>query len=300
MPAAPLPSAPAPGPDERSASLTGSCECRRSDSLLWRDGLPRLSMVLIDRQKTVHNRHDHLELELGVVNNGDKPIAEVSLVVRFYEKDPPPSDKRVHTFDRPVYFEGPFAPGQAIKWHVEARGNDFEVEGLPAGTLDPTGADSAPTTLLAELLRANHRPVRLHGAMMLAYLGDPRAREGALGLREALREDEAPYLDRLTWALAPVRTCAVSVSEGAGPRTVRACVWNGGSEPQQQLTLRVRGLDRPFRHTTPVEAPPLVLAETTWALSGVLPPRTGATVTVSFDPTNPDGIVPQAFEAHAE
>lgn len=300
----PAASAPAPTPVPSTgdtALLAGTCTCRRSDSLLWRDGLPKVSMVLIERRQTVHHGHDHLDLELGVVNNSDAPIPEVSLVVHFYEKDPAPSTKRVHTFDRPVYFEGPFAAGQAIKWHVEARGNDFEVEGLPAGTLDPSGSDTAPTTLLAELLRANHRPVRLHGAMMLAYVGDPRAREGALGLREALREDEAPYLDRLTWALHPVRTCDVQVQEtGSSSRTVRACIWNGTPEPQKGLSLRVRALDRPFRHTTPVEAPPLVIAEKTWTLSGELAPSQGGIATVLFDPSNADGVTPAAFEAHAE
>lgn len=294
------PAAPAPAANADSTLLAGTCTCRRSDSLLWRDGLPRVSMVLIERHLTVHHGHDHLDLELGIVNNSDAPLPEVSLVVHFYEKDPPPSTKRVHTFDRPVYFEGPFAAGQAIKWHVEARGNDFDVEGLPSGTLDPSGSDTAPTTLLAELLRANHRPVRLHGAMMLAYVGDARAREGALGLREALREDEAPYLDRLTWALHPIRTCDVQVQQAGISRTIRACVWNGTAEPQKGLSLRVRALDRPFLHTTPIEAPPLVIAEKAWTLSGDLAPNQGSIATVLFDPSNADGITPAAFEAHAE
>jgi hypothetical protein len=287
-------------PTSGAAVLAGPCRCQRADSLLWRDGLPRLSTVLIDRRQKEHNGHLHLELELGVVNNWDKPFPEVSLLVQFYERDPPPSRKRTETFNRPLYFEGPLMPGQAIMWHVEARGNDFEVMIPPTPMLDPLGADAAATNLVADLLKAIHRPIRLHGAMMLAYLGDPRAKEGALGLREALREEEAPYIDRLLWTLGDVRTCAVAVSESGNVRTVHACVFNGTKESRTGLGLRLRALDRPFHYDTPVEAPPLVVAERTFKLTGQLPPGGGAAVTIAFDTTNPDAVVPQAFEAYAD
>jgi hypothetical protein len=293
------PSAP-PKTPEGTIALTGTCTCHRADSLLWRDGLPHMSTVLIDKKTKEHNGHVHLELELGVVNNWDQAIPEVSLVVQFYDRDPPPSSRRVPTFDRPLYFEGPLEPGQAIKWHVEARGTEFEVNGKPEPMLDPGGADAAATNLLVDLLKANHRPIRLHGAMMLAYLGDPRAKDGALALREALREDEAPYIDRLMWTLGEIRTCSVEVSEGANPHQLNACVFNGSAEPREKLALRVRALDRPFRHDTPVEAPPLVIAERLYKLSGALPPNQGSMVTVSFDTTNPDGVAPKAFEAFAD
>jgi hypothetical protein len=301
VPAAVPSAAPAPsGPTEGAVALSGSCTCQRSDSLLWRDGLPRLSTVLIDRHQKEHNGHLHLELELGVVNNWDQAFPEVSLLVQFYERDPPPSTKRTPTFNRPLYFEGPLAPGQAIMWHVDARGNDFEVIVPPTPMLDVLGADASATNLLADLLKAIHRPIRLHGAMMLAYLGDPRAKEGALGLREALREEEAPYIDRLLWTLGEVRTCSVAVSESGNVRTVHACVFNTTKAPRKALGLRLRALDRPFHYDTPVEAPPLVVAEHTWKLTGELSPGAGATVTIAFDTTNPDAVVPQAFEAYAE
>jgi hypothetical protein len=291
---------PAP-PSGTQIALTGAaCTCQRADSLLWRDGLPRMSTVLIDRRQHEHNGHIHLDLELGVVNNWSQVIPDVSLVVQFYERDPPPSTKRVPTFDRPLYFEGPLEPGQAIKWHVEARGNDFEVVAPPQEMLDPSGSDAAPTNLLVDLLKAIHRPIRLHGAMMLAYLGDSRARDGALSLREALREDEAPYIDRLLWTLGGVRTCNVDAAESAGPRTVSACVYNSGNAPRSKLALKVRALDRPFRHDTPVEAPPLVVAEHAYELAGDLAPNHGAMISVSFDTANPDGIVPKAFEVVAD
>ena len=41
-------------------------------------------------------------------------------------------------------------------------------------------------------------------------------------MREALREEEAPYIDRLMWTQSDVRTCQVTVAPGAGQRSVRA------------------------------------------------------------------------------
>lgn len=296
-PVAPTP-ATAPAAPSGVAPLAGACSCPRAESVLWRDGIPRMSTVLIERRAHQHHGHDHLDLELGVVNNSNQPIAEVSLLVQFYERDPAPSTKRTPTFDRPLYFEGPFLPGQAIKWHVEARGNDFDVIGAPQEMLDPAGADAAPANLLAELLKANHRPIRLHGAMMLSWLGDPRAKDGALSMREALREDEAPYIDRLTWTFGEIRTCQVEAGEGASARTVRVCVFNTAGEPRKNLALRMRALDRSFTHRTPVEAPPLVLAEHTYKLAGELGPKQGSFASLVFETSNPDGIPPKVFEAY--
>lgn len=296
--ARPAPTIPA---NAETVTLSGGCTCKRSDSLLWQSGLPRLSTVLIDRHSKPHGAHPHLELEIGVVNNWNQSLPEVSLLVQFFERDPPPSSKREPTHARPLYFEGPLSPGQAIKWHVEARGNDFEVSGAASPMLDETGADAASTTVIvSELLKAIHRPIRLHGAMLLAYLGDPRAKEGALGLREALREEEAPYIDRLLWTQSEVRTCSVTVAPGASPRTVRACVFNAGAEPREHLALKVRALDKPFRYDTPVEPPPLVVAEHVWKLEGQLGPGQGALAQVLLTTENPDGIAPEAFEAYAD
>jgi hypothetical protein len=136
--------------------------------------------------------------------------------------------------------------------------------------------------------------------MLLAYLNDPRAKDGAVGLREALREEEAPYIDRLMWTQGDVRTCAVAVSEAGNPRTVHACVYNTTKEPRTGLAIRMRALDRVFRYDTPVEAPPLVVAEHTWKLEGQLAPGSGATVTLAFDTSNPDGVQAKAFEAFAD
>jgi hypothetical protein len=291
------PAAAAPPAPSDTIVLSGGCRCDRADSLLWRQGIPRVSIVLIERKQREHKGHPRLDLEVGVVNNWQQSLPEVSLFVQFYEKDPPPSKKKTPSAERPLYFEGPLAPGQAIKWHVEGRGDDFEITGPKEPMLDPTGADAAPTNLLADLLKAIHRPIRLHGAMMLAYVGDPRAKEGALGMREALREEEAPYIDRLTWTFGDVRSCSVEAEGQGATKTARTCVFNTAREPRQDLGLRFRALDRTFRHDTPVEAPPLVVAEHTYKLSGQLAPNQGSFATFAFDTSNPDGLVPEAYEA---
>lgn len=292
---------PAPPPATGTqATLSGSCTCARADSVLWRRPIPRLSTLLIERRERPHKDHVHLELELAAVNNGDENVDELTLHVQFFERDPPPSKKRYPTKNRPLYFEGPLLPGQAIKWHVDARGTEFEVENPIHDTLAPSGEDAAPTNRLAMLLEANHRPVRLHGAMMLAFLSDPRARKAALDLKEALRQDEAPYLDRLVRALGDVRACAID-AKGVGPtRTVSMCVHNTSDQPQTGLGMRVRALDRQFDPKKPVAPPPIVIAEKTIELSGQLAPKTGAKTSVVVDTTNTDRIEPESFEVFVD
>jgi hypothetical protein len=283
-----------------AAAAGAPCTCRRSDSVLWESPIPRLSTLVIERRERRHKDHLDLDLELGVVNNGAEDIGEVKLFVQFYERDPPPSSKLTPTESRHLFFLGPLIPGQAIKWHLEAEGTEFDVTHDIKGDIDPSGSNAAPTNRLFTLLQANHRPVRLHGAMMLAYLGDPRARQGVLELREALREDESPYLDRLFRALGNVRTCAVKVDNAGTVRSANVCVHNGSADPQSDLAVRWRALDRRFDHRSPVAPPPLVIAEATYKIAGALAPGAGATVAASFDTSNPDNVVPAAFEAFAD
>jgi hypothetical protein len=279
---------------------------------LWRNALPRLSPVLIEQNVKPHNNHTHLELELGIVNNSDQVLKDITLDLQFYEDKPgakirstgsiseKPSgkDDRNEKKHQALYFEGPLRPGQAIKWHVEGRGTSFEVTTPHHETLDPSGKDAAPAAAFEELLStANHRPIRLHGAMMLAALGhDQRAREGALSLREALREDEAPYIDRLLSATGPVATCQLSASEGGALRRVQTCVHNRAATPAADVTLRVRALDRLFDHRNPVAPPPIVIAEQLQRLSAPLAPGSGQLVTLDLDTSNPDSLNPATFE----
>jgi hypothetical protein len=295
------PSAPAAPPSGDAVRLGEPCRCVRSDSALWAEPIPRLSLlVLAQRARKGHGedenkRKKYLELELGIVNNSKTDVPEVSLLVEFFERDPPPSNKRYSVSTRPLFFEGPLRPAQAIKWSVEAQGVEFEVHNPVPGDVGPFGDDAAPANLFAELLTANHRPVRLHAAMMLSFLGDPRARDAVLELREALREDEAPYLNRLIQAQAPVKVCKLQVEPAR--QAGSACLFNSGVEPKKDLGLRVRALADEVSHGDPVGQPPEVKAESSYHVPGELPPNEGREASFSFDA---HGERVEAFEAFAD
>jgi len=300
----PKPSAPAasaaPAP---STDTAASCRCRRADSLLWQNPIPKLSVLTLaqhvrrGREEEERKDKNYLELTIGIVNNSSDPLRDVSLIVEFFEKDPPPSNKRYSSATRPLFFEGPLLPGQAIKWDVEARGTDFEVHNPLGGDIGTEGDNGAPTNLLADLLHAHNRAVRMHGAMLLSYFGDPRAKDAIMELREALREDEAPYLDRLLQAVSEIRACALKVSEYGESRSASACVFNASKEPRKNLGLRLRALDAAGLSENPSGAPPNVLSEATLPVPGELLPDTGVRVTGDF---NLSGTKPLAFEAFAD
>ena len=295
-PAAPPPAAPA------GATPTGTCRCDRSDSLLWADPLPKLQIVTFSERIRRGRGADesatkqYLELEVAVINNSKDAIDEISLLVLFYERDPPPSTRRTQVSNRSLFYDGTLAPGQAIKWSVEAEGTEAEVVNSVQGTIGPNGEDAAPTQRLIELLSARNRPVRLHGAMLLSFLGDPRAKEGTLSLREALRDDEAPYLTRLIQAQSELRVCELRVDGSSARRRASACVFNAGKVAQKNLGLKIRGLERALDPTRPVAAPPTVLVEAVQPIAGELAPDQGHRLAFDLDvgsenPERYEGIV---------
>jgi hypothetical protein len=290
-----------PPPAGDSVRLGESCRCARSDSALWQRPIPRLSLLTLSQRVRKGRGEDerknkkYLELELGVVNNGRTDVPELSLLVEFFERDPPPSNKRYSVVTRPLFYEGPLRPAQAIKWSVEGQGTEFEVHHPIPGDVGPFGDDAAPSNLFAELLTANHRPVRLHAAMMLTFLGDPRARDAVLELREALREDEAPYLNRLIVAQAPVKVCKLLLEPER--QSGSACLFNASNEPRKDLGLRVRALAAEVSHSAPVGPPPEVRAESTYHVPGELGPNEGKQATFGFDLR---GERSESFEAFAD
>jgi hypothetical protein len=112
-----------------------------------------------------------------------------------------------------------------------------------------------------------------------------------------LREDEAPYLDRLLQAVSEIHACALKVSEYGESRSASACVFNAGKEPRKNLGLRLRALDAAGLSENPAGAPPNVLSEATLPVPGELLPDTGVRVTGDF---NLGGAKPLAFEAFAD
>ncbi len=296
------PAAPAAPPASGdSVTMAESCRCQRADSALWANPLPRLSILMLSqrvrkgRGEDENKRKKYVEAELAVVNNSKTDIPELSLLVEFFERDPPPSNKRYSVSTRPLFYEGPLRPAQAIKWSVEAQGMEIEVHNPIPGNIGEFGDDAAPSNMFAELLTANHRPVRLHAAMMLTFLGDPRAREAVLELREALREDEGPYLNRLLQAQLPVKVCKLQVEpvRQAGS----ACLFNAGAEPRKDLGVRVRALADEVAHETPLSAPPEVRVERSYHVPSELPPNDGRKITFAFDLK---GERSENFEAFAD
>jgi hypothetical protein len=279
--AAPKAARPAAAPGG-AVSPGDPCRCVRGDSLLWADPIPRLSVLFLKQRVrpgrgSPHHesiRKKYLDLDVAVVNNGSVDIDEVTLVVLFYSSDGE-GKRREQVASRPLFFEGPLKPGQAIKWSTDAEGTEVEVQSPALGSLGAEGEALAPSDRFAELLEANNRPVRMHGAKMLAYLADPRAREGILKLREALREDEAPYLDRLLAATNDLRVCRLAVQNEAGSRNVRGCLFNAAAEAKKDLGVKLRGLDAPVVSGTPVGAPPNLLVEQVLGVPGELPTQTG-------------------------
>jgi hypothetical protein len=301
--ATPAKPAEAPARSGPSGAIGGECRCARADSGLWTAPIPKLSVLVLSQHVRMgknpdeNKRKKYLELELAVVNNSNKDIDEVALLVLFFDRDPPPSTKRSQISNRPLFYDGPLVPGQAIKWSVEAEGTEFEIQNPLGGDIGPNGEDGAPTNRLAQLIEARNRPVRLHGAMLLAYFGDPRAREAVLGLREALREDEAPYLTRLIQALGDVRVCRLKVGSGSGEVRGSACVFNASKESKRDMGVKVRGLEHPVAAANPTADPPTVLVETSVRVPGELPPDSGRVLDFAVDL---GGKTAEEFEAYAD
>lgn len=285
----------APPTDPTAPVFGAACRCAHADSVLWGDGFPQLSTLLIEQSVRRHRDHQHLELDLGVINNGRETLREVSLLVEFFEEQ---GSEVKPTKERPLYYEGPLRPGQAVKWHVQARGTRFVVHN-PLKQI--VARDQLATSDdFTKLLNANHRPVRLHGAMMLAFLTDARAKHGALRLREALRESEAPYLDRVLATQGDLITCNWAASDSGRIRDVQACVYNVSPNRVQQPALEVRALERHFDHRNPLSPPPVIIAERRWVLEQPVEPASGYQVQVKLDTDNPDGKLPGAFEVIAD
>jgi len=288
----------APSSSAPSAVAGEVCRCTRADSPLWQEPLPRLSILILShrtrmgRGEDESRRKKYSELDVAVVNNSRQEIKEVSLVVLFYAREN--GKDRELVSNRPLFFEGPLLPGQAIKWSTEAEGTEFVIENPILGTIGEEGEDAAPADRVAELLNANHRPVRLHGALLLTFLGDPRAREGVLRLREALREDEAPYLIRLLDAQNDLRVCRLKTSSTG---SASGCLYNAGSEPKKDIGVKLRALEQAPSHETPTAEPPALLGEAVLAVPGELAPGSGVTFKGTFPPPAQN---PGAYEAVAD
>jgi hypothetical protein len=292
------PPAPAGGTTLPATDLvaTSRCVCERATSPLWNEPIPTLSVLLLEERKIQKKNHVRTSLEVAVVNNGRESLEEITVHVNFYEGQ---GKARELTKQKPLYFEGPLAPGQAIKWHTEQRGTEWAIEPPDLGEISPDGEGTAPAAAFRELLEAKNRPVRLHAARMLAFLGDPEAQKATLQLKDALRSAEAPYLRRLLDALAEIRVCNLSVSGSGAERRVEACVFNATDADRDQLGVQLIALDRPLTASRPLEQPPEILGDKKWPLPAALPAQSGVTVRVPIDLESIKATNAGAFEMSA-
>jgi len=258
-----------------------ACTCPRADSLLWTRPPLVVSPLVLSSRRFPHKGHEDVELELAIINNGARSASRIGLLVQFLEADRSETARLSTTEARAVYHEGPLLPGRAIKWHLEERGTSFELsppnsEGkVQDERLGPGGEGAAPASAFVELLEANHRPVRLHAAMMLAYLGDDRAREAIGRLNEGGGEGEGAVLRRLLDATAEQIACEHRLS-GTGPsRSLSVCVMNRSTLPQPNLALLLRLLDREPSETEPHGSGAQVTEELSLPLPVALAPKSG-------------------------
>jgi len=265
------------------AAIERRCLCDRADSQLWKNPIPRLSAILVEKRAIPLKNYVRTQAKIAVVNNGDSPISEITLHVQFYETR---GKSRKSTKERPLYFEGPLRPGEAIKWTTEARGTEFEVAVPELGTLGPNGDGAAPVDTFMELLKANHRPVRLHAARLLSYLGDTRARDAALHLKDAMRAAEAPYLRRILSATGDVRVCDIELRKDKAT-TVGACVYNASDADLEGLGVQLNALNGSLDADHPLADPPEIRSQAKWQLPGKFKAQSGRYARVPL----PDGFL---------
>ncbi len=248
------------------------CDCTVADSPLWREGIGPLS-VLVSMRKgrldelwltpgrtyqiklddpgllAAEGRDDgdeadddeqatrpRVELDLALVNNAALSLKTVDLVVTFARRGP--QGERRSIIERGLHWPKRLRPGEAVKWRVRARGTELRVD-LHKRIVKPAGA-LAPADAFFGLADARLRAARVHGAMMLAYLRDPRAAALARDLSRLSTLEEQARTEVLA-ALEPLQLCDVKHQRSR----LSGCLFNGTSELQRGLTVRELGVSEP-------------------------------------------------------
>jgi hypothetical protein len=233
-------SAPPEEPDAE-ASPRPRCVCLRADSPLWKDGLPALSVLTYTSDDEAaaavaptadRSGRPRYDFDLAVVNNAARAQNDVRVTLTFARRSK--AGKRVGATDRGLFWGGALGPGHAVKWHVKAPGSEYTMDTSVSGQLEKGGVLPAPAEAFVELMGSSRaRALRVHAVTMLAYLGDPRARDAALSLGAQSPEEKA-LMARLLRASSPVRVCEITRTDDH----VDACVFNASVEPKKGLQLR--------------------------------------------------------------
>jgi hypothetical protein len=228
-----------------------ACHCQRSDSAIWRGSLPQVSVVItpvageVDgfwlelgqtyavtegKASADDEGEPRIEFDLAAINNSSVPIETVDFVVTFARRDT--SNRRRALLERGLHWPGTLDPGEAIKWRVKASGRtELKVDSRLDGRISDAIPLASPFDV-ARLMRAKLPAVRLHGVMMLAYLGDPRA-QALAGRLEGLSSQQARARDRIVDTYRPLKVCAIAA---AGNDTT-LCAFNGSEGLHRRLEL---------------------------------------------------------------
>ncbi|AKT39076.1 hypothetical protein [Chondromyces crocatus] len=208
------------------------CLCERADSLLWRGGVPRLSLHPSsgpdDSDGAIEPDEGEYDFDFAVVNNDAEPLRDVRVVLTFSRRDE--GGRRVGITERGLFYEGLLRPGRAVKWHVTAPGTEIKVEPGVVGTLE---GEPAPPEAYVALARARSRAVRIHAAAMLAYHRDPRALDALRNLGAPMPA-EAEVFARIRRATAEVIPCDVMAQGGR----LALCLFNASAVAHRGTTLR--------------------------------------------------------------
>jgi len=194
--------------------------------------------------------------DVAVVNNANVPLKDVKIVITFARRNE--RGERVGATDRGLFWEGELMPARSVKWSVKGPGTELKIEMGEQRMLGELPV--APADGFAKLLRARQPAVRLHAAMMLAYLGDPRAKEAALALPAMSATDEATRA-RILRAAGPLFVCDARYDKG----DLSACVFNASEAPVVDPSIGEATEGEPLRKSP---------------LQVTIPPHAGAPVTV--------------------
>jgi hypothetical protein len=224
------------------------CTCAHPDLPLWRGGMPQLALIAQMRRGRLASTwlqpgvtYDvafdaqgdlGVELDLAAVNNGTDPIETVTMVVTFARRAQ--DGRRGAIRERGLHWPAKLDPGEAIKWRVEAEGNELRVDSIYDKKVDRLPDAAA----IEQLLGARLPVVRLHGLSLLAYQGDPHLAEKAARLGALPPAEEAVRAELLRTA-APLAVCDPEPAEGG----LSVCVRNATAELHRSLSIRAADRD---------------------------------------------------------
>jgi hypothetical protein len=240
------------------------CKCARPDSPLWATDLPALTMILIPKQHDENGRpasniapvlnkkgSGRYDFEVAIVNNAAVPLRDIRIVLTFARRNK--KGERTNATDRGLFWAGDLGPADSVKWNVQAPGTELRIDLDEKRTLGdkPGQLKPAPADAFVKLLAAKPPSIRLHGALMLAYLHDPRAHEAAENLSD-LSDSDDHVRDMIARATTPLYACDAAYNKDG---TLSACAVNDGEAPVMDALVREVGPDG-RRFPVPIPLPP--------------------------------------------